>query len=148
MPTTSAVSNSSIISAASSDTSSRIPVQTLGQNDFLKLLTTQMSSQDPLNPKSDLDFTAQLAQFSALQNSQDMGKDIAELKAQQQFFQASSLIGSTVTFQSDTGTVKTGVVSAMDNSTGKPLLVVNGQSYELSKVLGVFPTPVTPPTTP
>ncbi len=40
--------------------------QSLGQADFLKLLTTQLSQQDPLEPTDNKEMIAQLAQFSAL----------------------------------------------------------------------------------
>ena len=130
--------------AASTNTSSRLPVQTLSQNDFLKLLTAQMSAQDPLNPKSDLDFTAQLAQFSALEQSKTMASDIAQLKSQQGLLQASSLLGSTVGLQANATTVRSGVVSSIEIINGTPMLLVNGQQYDLSQVVTISPTPVTP----
>ena len=147
MPTTSAISSSSTASTNSA-ASSRLPIQTLNQNDFLKLLTTQMSAQDPMNPKSDIDFTAQLAQFSSLEQTQTMARDIASLKSQQQFLQAGSLIGTTVALQSDSNTVLTGVVSGMQLQSGTPMLMVNGRTYDLSQVLSVVTTPTTPTTTP
>ena len=39
----------------------------LGKVDFLRLLVTQLSHQDPLNPMKDTEFVAQLAQFSSLE---------------------------------------------------------------------------------
>ncbi|HDJ29118.1 MAG TPA: flagellar hook assembly protein FlgD, partial [Proteobacteria bacterium] len=39
----------------------------LGQEQFLKLLIEQLKNQDPLNPMDSTDFTAQLAQFSSLE---------------------------------------------------------------------------------
>lgn len=63
--------------------------QTLNQADFLNLLVTQMTSQDPLNPESDTQFAAQLAQFSALQESQQMDTDLKGI-------QSTGLIGSVV----------------------------------------------------
>src|SRR6266508_913331 len=90
----------------------RIPIQTLGQNDFLQLLVTQMTSQDPLNPQKDTDFIAQMAQFSALEQSKTMQVDIAELRAQQQLLQANALLGQTVEVQVNEHTTATGVVSA------------------------------------
>ncbi len=148
MATTSAIGSSTATGTTSSDTASRLPIQTLNQNDFLKLLTTQMSAQDPMNPKSNIDFTAQLAQFSSLQQTQTMAKDIADLKTQQQFLQAGSIIGSTVSLQTNANTVQSGVVSGMQVVSGIPMLLVNGQQFDLSQVLSVSPTPTTPVTTP
>ena len=108
---------------------------TLNQADFLKLLVTQMTSQDPLNPESDTDFAAQLAQFSALQEATTMAGDMATM-------QASSLIGSTVSVQSATNSNQetTGVVTAVDMSSGSPEIQVNGQLYGLSQILSITPT--------
>jgi len=59
---------SSATSASSnSDTSARVPQKSLGQADFLKLLTTQLAHQDPSKPMDDASFIAQMAQFSTLQ---------------------------------------------------------------------------------
>ena len=72
----SSTSSSSLSSAAIAADTSRVPIQTLGQNDFLKLLVTQMTSQDPLNPQKDTDFIAQMAQFSSLEQSKTMASDV------------------------------------------------------------------------
>jgi flagellar basal-body rod modification protein FlgD len=115
---------------------------TLNQADFLKLLVTQMTSQDPLNPESDTDFAAQLAQFSALQEATTMAGDMATM-------QASSLIGSTVSVQSATNSNQetTGVVTAVDMSSGSPEIQVNGQLYALSQILSISPTQTAAATT-
>jgi len=39
----------------------------MGKDDFLNLLITQLQNQDPLNPTDSTEFTAQLAQFSSLE---------------------------------------------------------------------------------
>ncbi len=122
----------------------RIPIQTLGQNDFLKLLVTQMTSQDPLNPQKDTDFIAQMAQFSALEQSKTMQVDIAELRAQQQLLQANALLGQTVEVQVNEHTTATGVVSAVEILAGTPRIVVGGESYDLSQLRSITPTLVIP----
>jgi flagellar basal-body rod modification protein FlgD len=49
---------------------------TVGQADFLKMLTTQLRSQDPLNPLQGSEFASQLATFSQLQQLTDMNKTL------------------------------------------------------------------------
>src|ERR1700761_2679198 len=112
--------NSTSSAGTSADTSSITGGQSLSQADFLNLLVTQMTSQDPLNPQSDTEFAAQLAQFTALQTAQTTQGNIASL-------QASQLIGATVTVQpsSTTGTVN-GVVSGVMMKAGTPYLMVDG----------------------
>jgi flagellar basal-body rod modification protein FlgD len=109
--------------------------QSLNQADFLKLLVTQMTSQDPLNPESDTDFAAQLAQFSSLQEATTMAGNMATM-------QASSLIGATVNVESATnsGQQITGVVTQVDMSSGSPEVQVNGQLYGLNQILSISPT--------
>jgi flagellar basal-body rod modification protein FlgD len=51
----------------------------LGQDAFLKLLTTQLAHQDPLAPKEDGEFMAQLAQFSSLEKLTEISASIQEL---------------------------------------------------------------------
>ena len=94
-----------------------------------------MTSQDPLNPESDTDFAAQLAQFSSLQEATTMAGSMSTM-------QASSLIGSTVSVASATNGAQdtTGVVTAVDISSGTPEIEVNGQLYSLSQILSISPT--------
>ena len=119
--------------------------QTLNQNDFLTLLVKQIQFQDPLNPKSNTDMAAQMAQFTALQQSSQMSASLSML-------QANSLVGSTVTVQADpnSNAVATGLVSGVSMENGTPQIIINGLGYKLSQLLSVMPASptTTPPTTP
>ncbi|MEW6302708.1 MAG: flagellar hook capping FlgD N-terminal domain-containing protein [Verrucomicrobiota bacterium] len=121
------------------DTASRLPMQTLDQDDFLKLLVAQLTSQDPLNPQKDTDFIAQMAQFSALEQAKAMQGDVAQLRAEQQVLQAYGLLGQTVDLAIDGHTTAQGIVSAVQLEAGTPKLMVNGGSYTLGQVLTVYP---------
>ena len=94
-----------------------------------------MTSQDPLKPESDTDFAAQLAQLSSLQEATAMAGNMSTM-------QASSLIGATVNVQSATNNTQqvTGVVTAVDISSGTPEIQVDGQLYGLSQILSISPT--------
>lgn len=66
---------------ASSGTEAATP-QTLDKDDFLRLLTAQLRNQDPLNPLPNAEFLAQTAQFSTLEQLQNMNKTLERLLAQ------------------------------------------------------------------
>jgi hypothetical protein len=65
---------------------------TMGKNDFLMLLSAQLRYQDPLNPQNDADFAAQLAQFSTLEQMQNMNDTLSSMAS----YQSYSLIGKYV----------------------------------------------------
>jgi len=52
---------------------------TLTQSDFLKLLTTQMQSQDPMDPVDNKEMIAQMAQFSSLAGINDINTTLKDL---------------------------------------------------------------------
>ena len=106
----------------------------MGQEDFIKLLTTQMSNQDPMNPISDTSQIAQLAQFSSLQS-------MNSLLTNSQLESASNLIGKNVTLNDSTdGTVSGTVDSALLNS-GKVYVTVNGTPYAYTDIARVTAAP-------
>ncbi|MEC8578491.1 MAG: flagellar hook capping FlgD N-terminal domain-containing protein, partial [Pseudomonadota bacterium] len=52
---------------------------TLGQEDFLKLMTTQLQNQDPFAPMENGDFIAQMAQFSTVTGITEMSNNMKAL---------------------------------------------------------------------
>lgn len=119
---------------------SRVPIKTLNQQDFLKLLVAQMTQQDPLNPKSDMEMIPQMVSFTELEQSKSMQTDIAQLRAEQQMLQANSLLGRTVEIQDESKARITGQVTAVQMEEGTPKLVVNGKQYVLGQLVSITPT--------
>ena len=114
--------------------------QTLTQANFLQLLVTQMSSQDPLNPQSDTAFAAQLAQFSALQQSQATLQQSQAMSQNMSVLQANSLLGEIVTVApADGSAFVSGPVTGVQIQSGTPVVVVNSQAYDLSQVTAIAP---------
>jgi flagellar basal-body rod modification protein FlgD len=89
----SAVDNSSI------STQSASPNKTLGKDDFLKLFTMQLRYQDPLKPLDNTEFTSQLAQFSSLEQLDNINTQLKDLLLYQNSLQntlTNNLIGRKV----------------------------------------------------
>jgi flagellar basal-body rod modification protein FlgD len=139
------ISNTTAANAqTTADAISSATSQTLSEQDFLNLLVTQMTSQDPLNPMTNQDMLSQMVQFSTLQGNTTMQSTLAGMQSGQSFSEANSMVGQQVNLQTDAnGDTAQGVVSGVDLSTGTPQIIVNGQSYNLGQVLSVIPPATT-----
>ena len=85
--------------------------KSLGQEQFLKLMTTQMTHQDPTKPMQNGEFLSQMAQFgtvSGIQDLQQSFKDFAASIGSDQALQAASLVGRTVSAPSEQGLLELG----------------------------------------
>lgn len=81
---------SPVSTKASSTDSAGNATTTLGKDDFLQLMITKLQYQDPLNPTTDEDFIAQLAQFSSLEQMSNIA-DAIESSNQWDYLQMQSL---------------------------------------------------------
>ncbi|MGF1483016.1 MAG: flagellar hook capping FlgD N-terminal domain-containing protein [Opitutales bacterium] len=68
----------------------------LGSDDFLKLLTTQMVNQDPLEPMDDTSFIAEMANFTSLEQMQTLVEEFSAFSSEQQLTSAQNFIGMEV----------------------------------------------------
>ncbi|MDR2783035.1 MAG: flagellar hook assembly protein FlgD [Treponema sp.] len=115
----------------------RAPRQQLGKDDFLKLLITQLSYQDPTAPMEDKEFIAQLAQFSTLDQMTSMATDFSKLKSMLSASEASSALGRNVDII-DNDTLVQGAVKAVARGEAMPLVMVNGQYYNWEQVTKIY----------
>ncbi len=98
--------------SASTTASTTSESSIVGKEDFLKLLVTQLQHQDPLNPAESTEFTAQLAQFSSLEQLTNVNKNLDYLMLYQASInnaQAVDFIGKTIKTSGDTIGVSNGV---------------------------------------
>lgn len=122
--TTTASTTSSTASSAAGDL----------QNQFLTLLVTQLQHQDPLSPMDSTNFTAQLAQFSSLEQLTQINDGIETLAASQNSLQnayLADMIGKTVGYEGGTGTDGSattlyGTVSGVSYDTDGTYFIVDG----------------------
>jgi flagellar basal-body rod modification protein FlgD len=106
-----------------SATSSTTSVQGLGQDDFLKILLTQLTYQDPLKPLDNQQFIAQMAQFTALEQTRQLNTGMDSSLSLQTTNQAVSLISRTVEVSTVSG-AKVGQVTTVGFNSGSPVLTV------------------------
>lgn len=83
----------------------------LGQDAFLQLMITQMNNQNPLDPQSNSEFVAQLAQFSSVEGLDKLNNTVEDLSQgfqSSQALQASSMVGRTVKVPAETAQLSNG----------------------------------------
>lgn len=109
--------------------------QVLGKDDFLKILITQLTNQDPTKPLEDKEFIAQMAQFSSLEQMNNMAKNLEKLSGVLNASQAISLLGKHVEVASQTDVVS-GRVEAVINGI-YPQVLVNGSYYDFDQIRAI-----------
>ncbi|MCJ0764537.1 flagellar hook assembly protein FlgD [Variovorax terrae] len=111
------------ISAIGGSASPNLQSNSLGMQDFLKILLTQLTYQDPLKPMDNQQFMAQMAQFTSLEQTQQLNNKIDTLIINQATLQSVGLIGRTVDITTDSVSV-TGTVKALSLSGDIPMITV------------------------
>ncbi len=119
--------------------------QELDRNAFMSLLVEQMRNQDPLQPTANDQFIAQLAQFSSLEEMENLNDSFLGLAVLQQsnalmsqLTQGSNLIGQEVVFQDpSTGELDTGNVDSVRIQDGVAVLNVDGFDVPLMQVVEI-----------
>ncbi|MBI3327982.1 MAG: flagellar hook assembly protein FlgD [Nitrospinae bacterium] len=110
----------------------------LGKDDFLQLLVTQLRHQDPLHPMDGTQFTAQLAQFSSLEQLTRMQSSLGDVLIAQMStanLAATSLLGKTIKAAGDSVSVKDGKASPISYTLAQAAASVSIQIYDAKGVL-------------
>ncbi|HHY70581.1 MAG TPA: flagellar hook capping protein [Thermoanaerobacterales bacterium] len=95
----------------------------LGKDDFLKLLVTQIRYQNPLEPMDNKEYIAQLAQFSSLEQMQNLNMQVANLSA-------ISTIGKTAKAVVEQKEVE-GIIKGIAFDKGRVNLIVGNEDREI-----------------
>jgi flagellar basal-body rod modification protein FlgD len=120
--------------------------QELDKDAFMQLLVAQMQNQDPLEPQSNEEFVAQLANFSSLEQMELMNANLETMAVLDQsnallsqLSESSNLIGKQVKWDDlETSAAGTGIVSSVKLQDGLTLLEVDGQEIPLFTVVEVL----------
>ena len=111
-------------------------VSQIGIQDFLRILVAQLGNQDPLKPMDNQEFVTQLAQFTSLQQTQEMNDKLGSLLSAQASMQSVGLLGRTVDITTEAGTAS-GVVSALSFTSGEPRLTIKTSGGGLLTDIGL-----------
>jgi flagellar basal-body rod modification protein FlgD len=108
----------------------------LGKDDFMKILITQLSHQDPTKPMEDKEFIAQMAQFSSLEQMTNMSQQFTAVAQRLNSSTAMNVLGQNVELLVNGKTVQ-GSVEAVTGGEF-PQLLVNGTYYDFSTLQTVY----------
>lgn len=118
-------------------TSTNDAVSDLGMDQFLKLLTTQLANQDPLEPMKDTDFIAQMASITSLEQMNNFTNVLQNSMKDQYSVASQAYLGKEVTINSAAGQEIRGIVDAVEKSGEDIKVSVDGVSYKISDILKV-----------
>ena len=131
----------------------RVAKKTLGQEDFLKLLSTQLANQNPLEPSSDLNSISQMASFSSAQQMSELVTSLKSFIVTQDFASTQDMLGKYVTVTTEkTSATSTGAAITEKTSTsgvvtsvgydenGVSVIKIGGQSFSPADVTGISPS--------
>ena len=141
------MSTTPVISGAASTASTTSSSNTLSSalnkamtgDDFLKLFTTELQNQNPMDPMNNTEMMQQISQMSSLQMTSDMSANLHSMFAQNSLLQASGMIGKNITYDNGT-TMLSAIVTqvSVDDKGAVQLNLDNGLTTGLDKVNGIL----------
>ncbi|WP_198469633.1 flagellar hook assembly protein FlgD [Acetomicrobium sp. S15 = DSM 107314] len=109
----------------------------LDKDSFLRILITQLTNQDPLEPMKDTEFIAQMAQFSELEQMMNISKQMDNL-TMLSLLSSSGLVGRTVSFFDETGEeISSRVLSVRFGNGNMMLELASGERIPLGAILSI-----------
>ncbi|TRL36149.1 flagellar hook assembly protein FlgD [Methylosinus sporium] len=129
MSSTTAITNATATSSSTTTSSTSSSTQTLGYDQFLTLLITEMKYQDPTEPMDATETVSQLASFSSVEQAVKTNTTLTSILNSNLLTQASSLIGKTVS--STDGSTSGVVASVSTSSSGATATLTDGSTISL-----------------
>ena len=112
-------------------------MRSLQMDDFLQLLTSQITNQDPLEPMKDTEFISQMANIASLEQMEQFSKGFSKFADSQHSMVAQGYLGHEVTIMEDDQEFSGIVESININDKGSPQVIINGNSYSPSSITEV-----------
>lgn len=108
------------------------------QDLFLKILSMELSHQNPLAPMDNSQWVGQLAQFSLLNQNETMNSTLQSLTEATKFMHCTALLGRTVSYLDASGVERQGVVEAVvQQKDGRITLTVDGEAVVVADLISV-----------
>lgn len=106
----------------------------LGMDDFFKLLTVQLTSQDPLKPMEDTEFISQMTGFSSLSEMEKISEEVQGLRQMQSSYNAQMLIGRAVSATGSDGAIVEGIVTRIVRDGDEMVPYIGDQSISIASI--------------
>lgn len=141
-----AANDYSYLTATSKNDSAATTKKTsLGQDQFLKLMTTQMTHQDPSQPMQNGEFITQMAQFGTVAGIQDLQKSFSDFASSinsSQALQATSLVGKYVSAPGTEGLLKangsmSGDINLSSTASNVKITITNAKTGEVEQTVNL-----------
>jgi flagellar basal-body rod modification protein FlgD len=127
---------SSVTNQAVTDTTVKKNGGDLGKDEFLKILAAQLQFQDPMEGGDNSAYVAQLAQFSSLEQMENLNSSLNELKGNQNLLYGTLLIGKLVNLAFEDQMVS-GVVDKVKLVDSMLKIIVGGQEYDAGSIVSL-----------
>lgn len=106
----------------------------LAFEDLLGIVLTQLTYQDPLKPIDNFEFVSQLAQFSQIQQAENMNSNLEAILQSASVSQATDLLGRTIQLPAGSSEIE-GVVTEISFLSGEPrLTIVSSDGFDYSNI--------------
>lgn len=114
----------------------------LSSEEFVKIMFTELSNQDPLKPNDTNQMLQQLSSLRSIQSDLDLGRKLEAIASQNQLATAGALIGKAVTGLTDANLRVIGIVESVSRTANGPVLnLTNGFSVPFDRVDEMFEVP-------
>lgn len=121
----------------------------LSSESFVKIMTAELTSQDPLKPNDSSHILEQMSSLRQIESSTSLTNKLDQLVTQSQFSAASNLLGATISGISENGTRQAGTAMSIVRTTKGSMVVLDtGYKIAVSNIDTVDIPVQLPPQTP
>ena len=139
MATSAASATSGSTGTSSSSSAYTDRMQSIGVQDFTKMLVAELKNQDPMEPMKNSDMLQQISQIRAIASNDQLSTTLQSVLLGQNVATAGNLIGRSVTGLDGNGNRLTGKVSSVSISGGSAVLNVGSSTIDLKNVTQISP---------